>query len=379
MPDSLTVAEEPDSMIPERIIRHLRKLMPRRKKAILKTSCLLDFVENKAETTRPDSATFTVLCDILRGREPYHWREQVVAAWAIGRAELDEEQQKEAAVATAHLLDYGGKTRGQWNGGAITLGITYAMGWILLNVTLLILYSLICLFFLRGLSGDIGLLLTAPFFVFPFSLLLTPAVPFVTIAVQSNRSNQTREEAACSLGSLGRAEGVPALLRASQNWEFFWTLGRKALARTLPSLKKETHYGTLDSDVVPNLCRLLEKSSDVERNAKSDWQITLLDALEKVGNARSLDTLTHLIKRNTPPQKRVSVSTTDPFDCSPIVLERMVQVREVIVERVARETEAETLLRGSQAPIVPETLLRSYEGTIETPPEQLLRATIKEE
>ena len=376
MPDSLTVAEEPDSMIPARIIQHLRELAPRRKKTILKTPCLLDFVENKAGTTRPDAVTFAALCDILRGREPYHWREQVVAAWAIGRAELNEEQQKEAAVATAHLLDYGGKTQGQWNGNAITLGIAYAMGWILLNVTLLILYSLIYLFFLRGLSGDIGLLLTAPFFVFPFSLLLTPAVPFVTIAVQSNRSNQTREEAACSLG---RAEGVPALLRASQNWEFFWTLGRKALARTLPSLKKETHYGTLDSDVVPNLCRLLEKSSDIGGNAASGWQITLLDALEKVGNARSLDTLSRLIKQVAPSQKFVTILTPDSFDCYPIVLERMVQVREVIVERVARETEAETLLRGSQAPIVPETLLRSYEGTIETPPEQLLRATIKEE
>ncbi|MBC7526675.1 MAG: hypothetical protein H7308_03910 [Chthonomonadaceae bacterium] len=57
----------------------------------------------------------------------------------------------------------------------------------------------------------------------------------------------------------------------------------------------------------------------------------------------------------------------------------MVQVREVIVERVARDTEAETRLRGSQAPIVPVTLLRSYVGTIETPPEQLLRATTGEE
>lgn len=378
MPDSLTVAEEPDSMIPERIIRHLRELAPRRKKAILKTSCLLDFVENKAETTRPNSATFTVLCDILRGREPYHWREQVVAAWAIGRAELNEEQQKEAAVATAHLLDYGGKTRAQWHSSNIALGIAYAIGWNAFCGVFFILYILLYSF-LRGVPDDRDQLLLAPFFVYLFSLVLTPVVPFTTIAVWSTRSHQTREEAARSLGSLGRAEGVPALLRASQNWEFFWTLGRKALARTLPSLKKETHYGTLDSDVVPNLCRLLEKSSDIGGNAASGWQITLLDALEKVGNARSLDTLSRLIKQVAPSQKFVTILTSDSFDCYPIVLERMVQVREVIVERVARETEAETLLRGSQAPIVPETLLRSYEGTIETPPEQLLRATIKEE
>ena len=379
MPDDLPVLEKLHPAIPERITRYLRKLMPRRKKARLRASCLFDFVENKAGTTHPDTTTFAVLCDILRGQEPQHWREQVVAAWALGRAELDEEQQKEAAVATAHLLDYGGKTRAQCYRDNTTLGLAHAIVWGACHLAFLIFYSLISHFFFRGLPYEIGLLLTVPSLMLQFSLLLTPAVLFVTIAVHGKTSNQVREEAAYSLGLLGRVEGVSALLRASQNLVFFSKVGREALARTLPSLKREAHYGTLDSDVVPNLCRLLDKSYHFQMIAKSDWQITLLNALEKVGNARSLDTLSRLIKRNAPMQKRTSFSTTDPFDCSPLVFDRAEQVQEVILERVARETESETLLRGSQAPVLPETLLRSYEGTIETPPEQLLRATIKEE
>ena len=179
--------------------------------------------------------------------------------------------------------------------------------------------------------------------------------------------NAIRLEAARSLGILKRTEGISALLRASQNTEFFWRVGREALIGTLPSLTFGEHYGALESDVVPNLCRLLKTTCEFRMSSDAEWKLVLLSSLERVGDARAIDLLTRLEQRNT-----------DPLSRGLPVPEKIACVLKVIQERVARETEQSTLLRGSEAPVLPATLLRSYEGTPDTSPEQLLRPSQSE-
>ena len=196
----------------------------------------------------------------------------------------------------------------------------------------------------------------------------TPAISFIAIWNLEKGTRKIRLEAARSLGNLGRAEGVPALLRASQNSDFLQKVGREAIVRTLPSLTFKKHYGALESDVVPNLCRLLKGSSSIEECAVEEWQWRLLDALEAVGDARAIAPISDLIWE-------IAGMTTESL----VVPEKAESVLEVLKERAARETDQKTLLRGVEAPVLPETLLRSYEGTLQTPPEQLLRAAENEE
>ena len=99
-----------------------------------------------------------------------------------------------------------------------------------------------------------------------------------------------------------------------------------------------------------------------------EWQWRLLDALEAVGDARAIAPISDLIWE-------IAGMTTESL----VVPEKAESVLEVLKERAARETDQKTLLRGVEAPVLPETLLRSYEGTLQTPPEQLLRAAENEE
>jgi len=180
-------------------------------------------------------------------------------------------------------------------------------------------------------------------------------------------NQQIRRGAASSLGSLGGWEGVPALLRASQDATFCKEVGIWALRQTLPSLQFSEHYGALESDVVPNLCRLLHRPCEVHEKAQLDQVRIMLGAIGEVGDRRAIETLEELAQR-------VGAQRATPQD----IVQKTEAVLQILRERVAREIEQATLLRGSEAPVVPETLLRSYEEKVDEPQEQLLRPTQKD-
>ena len=354
MPNLSKYTESPAPLVPAHIAEHLKNITSRRKKTFSRTSLISDFVQNELATTRPDEKTFTALRDAIVDRINPNWREQTVAAWALGKADLTAEQQKEATELLAFLLDYSGRTRGQWRGDNVGTGIAYAIGWSVLSVLFMVVIGSVFAYY--------NPLLIPGIMIGVFALIITPLVPFITVGNLASITNTVRLEAARSLSSFKSAEGVPSLLRASQNTDFFWEVGIYALRATLPSLTFEEHYGNLGSDVVPNLCRLLNLSLDLRTIQAREWQLVLLDALEKVGDARALPQLTRLAQEGTSTQG------------NPAVPEKIAQVLKVLQARIARETEQATLLRGSEAPVLPDTLLRSYEGVIETPPEQLLRS-----
>ncbi|MBC7527972.1 MAG: hypothetical protein H7308_10520 [Chthonomonadaceae bacterium] len=359
--------EELSPQIPQRITRLLVWSASRRRKLSPSTTLFLEFVQNEAATTQPDPETFAALCDTLLVEEYLRWRQQMIAIWALGQADLTEEQRKEATKLLAFQLDSRRKGRGQQLTEGIVIGVVSTGAWIIACVTLLATMIETMSYFDRRFDHGTRELVFIPQIFGGLSILCTPVVPFVIFALRGKRAMQIRLETARSLGPLGKAEGVPALLRASQNVGFFVKVGQGALERTLPSLNFEEHYGTLSSDAVPNLCRLLKQSDRPDIVGVVDWQLLLLDALEKVGDARAIDSV-----------MLQTIAHRETLLHRPIVCERAAQVLEVLKERAARETEQETLPRGSVAPVLPETLLRSYEGAIETPPEQLLRASNEE-
>ena len=368
MPDILRFIEVLTPHVPARIVRHLEKIRLRRYKSRSRLSLVLEFAQDEAGTKHPDENTFVALIETVLSTNKWHWRNQIVAAWALAQANLTHEQRKEATLTLIPMLKYSGKTRIQWHGATAIDIIALTVCWGVVN-TLVLTYGIKV--WEEVLNQHIEILSASLYFTVGAAtllLVLTPVVPLVRLHCLVVRMKAARQEAARAIGSLGRVEGIPALLRGSQRTGFFWECGRDALKRTLPSLNSEEHYGTLSSDVVPNLCFLLKQSCGFRFTEETSWRMLLLNALEGVGDRRAIDLLTTLTEGE---------KTT--LKSNPVAYERAAQVLEILRERAARETEQETLLRGSVAPVVPETLLRSYRHPIEEAPEQLLRASIEEE
>ncbi len=368
MSDLSWLSQELSAAIPATIPRHIAKLSSRRRLASPKTARLIEFVQNKAATTRPHQKTFVALHEIIQDKNQYLWREQIVAVWALGKADLEEDQRKSASQALAYLLDHNGKTHGQWFADSLAQAIWQIMRLGILGVTCCFICFIIALMIAAfDLNPDKTMLI--PFaYVGVISIALTIVVPCISVISQTHTTRKIHLEAARALGNLGQAEGVSALLRASQNAVFLQKVGQEALMRTLSSLTFEEHYGALGSDVVPNLCALLNGRSHSGASSVVDWKFALIGALGQVGDARAIHQIMQVLQENSP-----------DAGGSPLLFQKAERVLDVLRKRAARETEQKTLLRGAEAPVGSKTLLRSYEETCETPPEQLLRAAENEE
>ena len=252
--------EELSPQIRRRIARHFRQRISFGNGVLSRTRLVLDFALYRSGTPRPDPETFAALRDTLQDKRHRVWWKKVVAAWVLGWADLTQEQQKEATELLAFRLDNDGRTHAIRLAENVLIGSVYTGVWCALLTTA---FSILIL--LGGMFGGepplVFLLLLIPLYLLSIvAMLVTPGVPFITIACRIRAARQVRQEVAWSLGSLRRAEGVSALLRASLNHRFFQESTRRALTQTLPLLSYEAHYGTLSSDAVPNLCRLLKRS-----------------------------------------------------------------------------------------------------------------------
>ncbi len=286
----------------------------------------------------------------------------MIAAWMLGRANLSEEEKAEAAAALILCLD-GDSTSKDKRAKEAAFGILCGIKWGAASLGSVVLI----LFFVVSSSSHFGILYFALIYalgIAGLTLALTPLIPVLAIGERRFKTNKIRLEAARSLGLLRKREAVPALLRASQNTNFLRLEGREALQCTLPSLTFDEHYGTLGDDVVPNLCRLLKGSPQIEGDQIYDWQMTLLGALEQVGDARSVK-----------PLERFTHEDQSEGATVELVYQKAVQILEAVRVRAARETEHKTLLRGSKVPAQADTLLRPHEEGSDTPPNQLLRPT----
>ncbi len=360
-------AKDAQLNLPAHIEEHLSKLAKRGKRMHPRVRRIVEFCRKESGTSRPDADTFSALQEGLRASTRGHWREVILSAWAIGQADLTKSQRIEAIKDLSTVLDYGGLSKGeQWLAFTVLSvggGSLWGVGsLVLLRFVIQVMIPAAC----RG---------TKTCDLLPFVLLLPAAIPlFLTPVVMGTVQKhlyecnlRMRHEAASSLGSLKRPEGVPALLRASQDAKFREGVGIWALRQTLPTLTFSEHYGALESYVVPNLCRLLRRPYQVHEEAQLNHLRVLLGALAEVGDRRAIETLEELAQR-------VGAQRATPQD----IVQKTEAVLQILRERVARETEQATLLRGSEAPVVPETLLRSYEEKVDEPQEQLLRPTQKD-
>ncbi len=367
MPDSRSPVPKSSSALPAHIEEHLRKLTKRGKRMRPRVRHIVEFCRKEGGTSRPDEETFSALQEGLKEGRPSRWREAVLSAYALGRANLTEAQRKETLQDMATELVYRGMRKADqaFVNGACAFGSTALWGTGAV-VLLFLISSFIMPFLCKGSNDCMGF-----GFLFAGLALLTslqiPIAFFCLMGIYNNWTVLTREEIGRSLGVMGRPESIPVLLEACYNSDFLYATGGKSLRRTLPSLKFETHYGTLRNEVVPDLCRLLRQPYYAEENDSAERQQVLLNALAEIGDRRAIKPLEVFLKHLS---KRRAVS--------PLVMQSTEAVLQILRERVARETEQATLLRGSEAPVVPETLLRSYEEKVDEPQEQLLRPTQKD-
>ena len=367
MPDSRSLIPELPSALPAHIEEHLSKLAKRGKRMRPRVRHIVEFCRSEGGTSRPDEETFSALQEGLKEGRPSRWREAVLSAYALGRADLTEAQRKETLHDMAHELTHRGMRKADQVivSGVGALGFTamWAAGaFSFLALIVAVVSPSLC----KGSDDCSGFGLYFGSMALIIFLLL-PIAFFCLMGTFNNRTVFIREEIGRSLGVMKRAESVPALLEACHNSDFLYAVGREALRRTLPSLKFETHYGTLGKEVVPDLCRLLRYPYDAEGNGSAERQQVVLNALAEIGDRRAIKPLEVFLKHLS--KRRVA---------SPLVMQSTEAVLQILRERVARETEQATLLRGSDAPVVPETLLRSYEEKVDEPQEQLLRPTQKD-
>ncbi len=135
------------------------------------------------------------------------------------------------------------------------------------------------------------------------------------------------------------------------------TVHGQILARSLHLLEKATPQD-LPPDCLPGLHLLLkEKNVPLQRAA--------LLALERVGNASSLPHILAVIRRVRP----------KPNSPKNQLLQFATHCREVIETRIAEQNVSGVLLRPSEVPPLPETLLRPVDSVfLEADPQELLRA-----
>ena len=373
MPDLSRPIETSAPLIPEAIARLLKKLKRKRGEGSVAAKSLIEMAESEEKPISVDGTRLALLKNAISDRRDSRYREQIVAIWIAGRADLSAPQREEVAKEIALSLDYGGWTRAQWYRQSFALGVGYGLFWALAWI----ISGVFCF----GLGdfygtrtevingGDYVVYGNTPFWIWGGlvwaclgATLLTPLVPFGVVARLARNLGQVREECARTLGCLGGTEGIPVLLRVSQNSDVLGEVGRHSLLKTLPLLTFERHYGALESDVVPNLCRLLMPICVYNSATFDRFQKTVLEAIEQIGDRRAVKAVSRLHDLYA---KERSPNLT--------MMQETGRVLDVLQERERRETEQSTLLRGSEAPVQPETLLRSYEGAIDTPPEQLLR------
>jgi len=235
MTDLLTSHPELPPPLPKHIVEHLRYFAKRSKWVRRRLEFLTAFVGKENGKSRPDESTFALLQSSLKGYDPRRWREAVLSAWALGKADLTEAQSDRAVKDLSEVLNDKGETKTirqgtsvmwacvqivLWGGGAVALSSLVGQ----------FLHFTFC-------RGEHGCGLMPVLFIVPTLLPVVVAVIgfIVTLSDQKEGGILRREEVAHSLATLGKPEGIPALLRASQDVRFLEPVGCATLKHLLPN------------------------------------------------------------------------------------------------------------------------------------------------
>ncbi|HLJ54498.1 MAG TPA: hypothetical protein VKT77_05615 [Chthonomonadaceae bacterium] len=172
--------------------------------------------------------------------------------------------------------------------------------------------------------------------------------------------------AALGLGRLGDVEAIEPLssIWLGRNLEMA-RVASVSLRAILPRLTPE-HYGWLGGATVSNLAEMLTEQCRYRGAAPENqcsFVVVLLNALEKIGDARAIP----------------AISRAPQYWTDWAVRNAAAQARAAIEERLRRETARTTLLRGARQPAVGNAeLLRAAGGGQGGDPAEMLRAGIAE-
>ena len=295
---------------------------------------------------------------VLRSESDQPSAERVLCCEMLGRARLEPKQRVEVAEALCRLLKR--QLRPPHSGRQATLWSTVVLGALLAIVSGFATFCLTdCV--LHDCIED-SLLMGCIYFV-PMTLFLWAALNFEATFSDRPLQEIERSIALIALGNLRLPETVPFLARECDSAPFHYSrIAEIALQSALPALTPE-HYGCLDRDAVPLLCRLLlDRLPVVEIEGPPIALCSeLLTALEKIGDRRAI----------------VAVREIAQKSCSRILADHATRVLPVLAARRLKENESRTLVRGSAAPAIDVSELLRPGGAAQSDSDMLLRPTTR--
>ena len=285
----------------------------------------------------PNAGEIIALTPALWDSSPSKWRMRLIIAWLLGRWKLDGEEKDRAAHALCATMQ---KRKHGLLETPLSRAAILAVG---LSSLAMIAARLAPATQFLALAGGLAVI---------WGLALFALLPGYR---SGDLNNQTAERrvAIAALGRLKIIESIPVLAIAAVDHDIQLNkVADRALEATLPLLTA-AHYGHLSADVVPNLCELLSDYRYVRT-------ITILEALEKIGDGRAIPAVTPLAQSYLAVQNKAK------------------DVLIVLEQRVRESSEPYTLLRPSAAG-EQDTLLRAGGTGAGEPESQLLRPNSKPE
>ncbi len=308
------------------------------------------------------SAALTALCNPA----PSAWRERMYCAWLLGHAPLTPAQQLEATRALGSEVQFRYVSRydrfrahlRRVEYQTLPLAVISAL-WITLPIIR------------HGTHHHTTLDLSTSVFMVAGMFLalyvsLFPSVFLLSALLNMRRVNSVRVAAILALARLRAPEAIGPLSRAALDVSHgIRVVAEESLRQCLPQITPD-HYGRLDADTVPALCKLLDvKKERLFAGHLHTEQLVLdvLDALGKIGDGSAV--------------RHVESVAEDGWTSSARDAAR--QILPLLRQRQQQENELRLLLRGSTPPPTsPDQLLRPTLPTPHTAPELLLRSGSRE-
>ena len=312
------------------------------------------------------SETFSAVLAGLHNLAPNIWRERMLCAWLLGHAPLTTAQQHEATRALGKVVQNQHAPRPQQIRSQLQTAALRALP----LTGILAIWATSQLVENTGYNHFAVSFTTFSFMVEGmFALLYVPLffglLPF-SAALNIHRGNRVRVAAILALARLRAPEFIGPLSRAALDVSHgIRVVAEESLRQCLPQITPD-HYGRLDADTVPALCKLLDvKKERLFAGHLHTEQLVLdvLDALGKIGDGGAV---------------RHVESVAEDGWTSP-VRDAAHQILPLLRLRQQQENEPRLLLRGSTPPPAsPDQLLRPTLPAPHAAPEQLLRSGSRE-
>jgi len=269
-------------------------------------------------TIQPGTPTLP-LFNALANPSPRHWREQVVAAWALARVPLDEQERDAAAGMLLETLDRD-EDDTLWE--RILRGLLWGYG------TMLPLCLLWSLMIARAGESEWADVFPQMLFVMgSLASVLTIPLCLVYGRLTNSHSDLLQAASAESLGRLHVVESIGPL--AQKLFEPSVTVREAsafALMQILPKLT-EADCGSLDQHAINRL-------ADALNHPNTLLVFKILEALEKVGTGTALPAVERLAREGKTRQLQDSAR----------------KVTVILEDRQRREREARHLMRATSGP-----------------------------